>query len=84
MSSSASSVSSSASASISEDATKKTALAGAGLSADQVTFTKVKQDLEDGKIVYKFEFVKDLVEYSYTIDIRNVAILEKESEIVND
>lgn len=84
-SSSASSASSSAtSASISEDDAKNTALADAGLSADQVTFTQVKQDLDDGKTVYELEFVKDSIEYSYTIDSSNGAILEKESENVND
>lgn len=33
----------------------------------QVTFTKAKLDKEDGILVYEVEFVKDKVEYEYTI-----------------
>lgn len=81
---SSSASSSSTSAAISEDEAKNTALADAGLTAEQVTFTKVAQDIENGKNVYELEFVKDSIEYSYTIDSGNGAILEKETDNVND
>lgn len=51
-----------------EDA-KSTALAHAGLTAADVTFTKAKLDWEDGKQVYEVEFVSSGGrEYDYEID----------------
>ena len=40
----------------------------AGLKADQVTFTKVKPDRDDGRMVYEIEFVYNGIEYEMDVD----------------
>ena len=50
----------------------------AGVSVEEVQFTKVKQDTEDGLVVYEIEFTKDGKEYEYTIDAATGAVLEFE------
>ena len=61
---------------------KTIALTRAGLSAGEVTFTKAKQDREDGVPVYEIEFyTAGGVEYEYTIDARTGAVLEEDRDL---
>lgn len=69
---------------ITEATAKATALADAGLTEADVTFTECKQDLHDGFQVYEIEFVSGNTEYNYTIDLSTGSILEKEQENEND
>ncbi|MCD8122798.1 MAG: PepSY domain-containing protein [Clostridiales bacterium] len=67
--------------SISESEAKAIALSAAGLTEDAVTFTKVKQDEEDGIPVYDIEFfTDDKNEYDFDIRIEDGAILSYEFE----
>lgn len=53
------------------DRAKELALAAAGMTADQVTFTKSKLDQDDGKVQYDIEFVTtDGKEYDYELNAR--------------
>ncbi|MCD8011458.1 MAG: PepSY domain-containing protein [Lachnospiraceae bacterium] len=56
-----------ASFSISLEEARAAALADAGLSEDEVTFTKAATDRENGVSVYDFEFYTDGAEYEYEI-----------------
>lgn len=60
------------------EAVKSIAAGQAGVSVEEVQFTKVKQDSEDGYAVYEVEFTKDGKEYEYTIDAATGAVLEFE------
>ena len=55
-------------------------LGHAGCTADQVSFTKVELDSEDGLTVYEIEFYKDGVKYEYAIDAVTGDVLEYEWE----
>ena len=73
-----------AAAELNDEKAKGIAVADAGFTLDQVTFTDVHPDIDDGIAVFEVEFNKDGVEYDYTIDAVSGAILEKESESVNN
>lgn len=60
------------------EAVKAIAADHAGVSVEEVQFTKVKQDTEDGLAVFEVEFTKDGKEYEYTIDAATGAVLEFE------
>lgn len=63
-----------------EDAKAK-ALAHAGLTANQVTFTKQEIDFGDGQKVYELEFyTADYTEYEYEISAVNGAVLSFERD----
>jgi len=49
----------------------KAALDYAGLTADQVTFTKVVQDRDDGRLVWEIEFFCGGTEYDMDVDARS-------------
>lgn len=66
------------------DAAKKIALNHAGVSASQVTFTKAKQDKDDGRVVYEIEFFVGNVEYEYEIDAITGKIREWDREVDDD
>lgn len=67
------------------DAAKETALAGAGLTADQVTFTKEKLDWEDGRQVYDIEFhTAGGAEYDYEIDVETGKVVSYSYEAGRD
>ena len=59
---------------------KSIALSNAGLSASQVTFTKARQDWDDGRMVYDVEFYTGTAKYDYEIAASNGAILQKDQE----
>ena len=52
---------------ITRDKARSIALADAGVSASDATFTKSKLDREDGVLVYEIEFITDSTEYEYDI-----------------
>lgn len=65
---------------ISIDTAKNTALADAGLSSSDVTFTKEKLDYEDGIAVYEIEFYTSTHEYEYEINAATGVICSKDVE----
>lgn len=68
---------------ISVDAAKETALADAGADASTVTFTKTKQEYDDGALIYEIEFFTAKTEYEYEIDAVTGAIRSKDAEMRN-
>ncbi len=65
---------------ISLDEAKNKALKDAGLSASQVTFTKTKQDYDDGITVYEIEFHTSTQEYEYEINAATGQIYSRDIE----
>ena len=63
------------------EAAKNAALADAGVSAADATFTEQKRDREDGVLVYDIEFYTATMKYEYEIDASNGAVREKKSEL---
>lgn len=63
---------------ISLDDAKNAALADAGVSASDVTYTKEKLDYEDGIAVYDIEFLADGVEYEYTVNAVDGTVVERD------
>ena len=61
---------------ISLDKAKEIALSHAGLSADQVTFVKVKMDFDDGIQKYDIKFYCNGQEYDYEINSFNGQIIQ--------
>ena len=59
---------------------KNAALAHAGLTADQVTVSKVDFDVEDGRMVYEVEFWANNVEYEYDVDATTGEIVKNHTE----
>ncbi|MGN0170717.1 MAG: PepSY domain-containing protein [Lachnospiraceae bacterium] len=59
---------------------KSIGLQHAGLSSDEVSFTKVKREEDDGQVVYEIEFNKDRKEYEYTIHAVSGDIVDFESD----
>ena len=51
-----------------EEEAMQAALDYAGLKAEQVTFTKVQMDRDDGRQVYEIEFVYNGIEYEMNVD----------------
>lgn len=73
-------VSAEASGNISVDSAKQIAVEHAGLSIDQVQFSKAKLENDDGKMEYEIEFYHTNVEYEYSIDAVSGQILEYDSD----
>ena len=69
------------SASLTEEQAKQIALEDAGLSADAVTFLRVKLDRDDGRSVYDVEFYQNQTEYDYEIDAASGKILSSDRDI---
>lgn len=65
---------------ISADEAKKLALAHAGLSEADVTFTKVKIEKDDGRTEYEIEFRQGRYEYEYEIDAVTGKIIDFEKD----
>ena len=69
---------------ISSDEAKQIALQHANLSDNQVTFTKVSQDYDDGIQVYDVSLYVNDVEYSYEINAQNGNIVSYEMDSIYD
>ncbi len=69
---------------ITEAEAKAIALADAGFSEQDVTFTKIGKDMDDGIMKYEVEFIAGDKEYSYDIQLSNGTILEKDIDSVYD
>ena len=59
---------------------KSIALADAGLTASQVTFTKARQDWDDGRMVYDVDFYTGTAKYDYEILASDGTVLQREKE----
>lgn len=64
------------SAYIGKAAALQAALDHANLTADDLTFSRVEMDFEDGKMLYEVEFFTVLGEFEYEIDARTGAVLD--------
>ena len=62
------------------EAAKQKALADAGVSASQVTFTKGRKDWDDGILLYEVEFYTDSASYEYDIKASNGAVYQRSVE----
>ncbi len=67
---------------IGEDAAYAAALAEAGVSESDVTWSKVKRDYDDGRLEYEVEFRTAGTEYECTVDAATGDVWELESEPV--
>ena len=65
---------------ISLERAKEIALQNAGLESNQVSFKKVKLDIDDGIQKYEVEFYYNNKEYSYEIDANSGNIISYEQE----
>ena len=61
---------------ITEDAAKEIALEKAGMTTDQVRFTKAHLDNDDGRLEWEIEFVQGGMEYEFDIDARTAAVFD--------
>ncbi|MCM1419657.1 MAG: PepSY domain-containing protein, partial [Roseburia sp.] len=68
---------------ITEAEAKSIALKHAGLKESQVTFTKVKQDYDDGVSLYEIEFVTETAKYEYDVRVSDGKIVESSSEAIS-
>lgn len=62
------------------DKAKSIAIAHAGFSAPDVTFSKAKLENKDGRKVYEVEFYRNGIEYEYVVHASTGEIIEYESE----
>ncbi len=66
---------------IDTEAAKEAALADAGVSAEEATFTKTELEREDGRVVYEIEFFTATHKYEYEIDASTGAVYSKKKEV---
>lgn len=59
---------------------KAAALSAAQVAEDQITYTKVELDYDDGRAEYEIEFYVNGMEYSCTVDASTSKVLELEME----
>ena len=69
---------------IGEDKALEIALADAGLTANDVDYSNVHLDIDDGRNEYDVEFRQGITEYDYSIDVNTGAIIEKDVDNDND
>ena len=69
---------------IGEDKALEIALADAGLTANDVDYSNVHLDMDDGRNEYDVEFRQGITEYDYSIDVNTGAIIEKDVDNDND
>ena len=65
---------------LSPEEAKTIVLNYAGLTADQVTFTKCHEDRDDGRMVYEIEFYANGIEYDFDVDIYSGRITESDRD----
>ena len=71
-----------ATAEITADEAKEIALADAGLTVSEVTFTEEKLDLDDGTSVYELKFYTSEKKYEYEINATTGAVFSKSTEAI--
>lgn len=71
-----------ATAEITADEAKEIALADAGLTVSDVTFTEEKLDLDDSTSVYEFKFYTSEKKYEYEINATTGAVFSKSTEAI--
>ncbi|MEI3508809.1 MAG: PepSY domain-containing protein [Bacilli bacterium] len=59
------------------------ALEHANLKQEEATFTKTKNDVEDGVNIYEIEFADNTYKYEYEISVNNGEILKNSKEKIN-
>lgn len=73
-------VSETASEAVSLEDAKAAALAFAGLKASDVTWGKVKQDYDDGRLIYEGTFCSASAEYEFEVDAVSGMVIDWEAE----
>lgn len=63
------------------ESAKAIALSDAGLTEDSVTFIKIKQDYDNGILIYELEFCSQRCDYEYEISASDGKILKRETEM---
>jgi uncharacterized membrane protein YkoI len=56
------------------------ALDYAGLKAEQVSFTRIQMDLDDGRRIYEIEFIYNGIEYEMDVDIYTGRVFEADRD----
>lgn len=69
---------------ISVEEAKKIAVSDASLNENDVSFTKVKQDHDDGILNWEIEFIANDTKYEYEINANNGSILKFEKKSVSN
>ena len=69
---------------VNEEQAKEIAVKAAGLTAKDVTFTKVKKEFDDGYNKIKVEFVHNGIEYEYDIDAATGKIIKADTDSTID
>lgn len=69
---------------ITEDRAREIAASQAGLNVSDVTFRKMKQDLDDGRLCYEGEFIHGTTEYEFEIDASTGRITDWDRESIFD
>lgn len=70
----------SASQQLSEEQAKQAALSKAGVAAGDAVFTKIKQDWDDGRMLYEMEFYTASTVYDCEVDASTGAVIKLEQE----
>ena len=66
------------------DKATEIALADAGLSEDDVTFTKQAPDIDDGVSIYEIEFTSGETKYEYDIEAATGKIFSRDTDSIYD
>ena len=69
---------------ITEEEAKSIALTDAGVTEENVSAIRVKQDRDDGVMIYEVEFYSGAQEYDYDIEMATGTILSKDYDVEND
>ena len=69
---------------VSSDQARQIALSDAGVTVEDVTFTKTKLDSEEGILLYEIDFYTDEREYEYEINARTGAVREREVTVLKE
>ncbi|MBR3166170.1 MAG: PepSY domain-containing protein, partial [Lachnospiraceae bacterium] len=69
---------------VSSDQARQIALSDAGVTVEDVTFTKAKLDSEEGILLYEIDFYTDEREYEYEINARTGAVREREVTVLKE
>lgn len=65
---------------ISEEQAKQAALSKVGVAAGDAVFTKIKQDWDDGRMVYEMEFYTSTTQYDCEVDAATGTVVKLEQE----